>query len=242
MILFVGVVFEIVHLIIPAIVLVTLILVTYRVSKRMFVENKLRWSVLRKSDWMQTDTFPEEQDDAVQTIDLTHFLTKLKDRRRVVFAIITIVIVFTSIFTYGYDQVHQYDSRIIIYESPTGGQSITIGELLFDSFIGVEHPETSPYYLSFECRILDSSVNHYDYSCNYGVRQMTLVEFLALNETEIEEEFRIHGGGGGSGNTFTLSAGTEVYLESEYIWILRFFEINEQTSGSINLWIQIYLT
>lgn len=241
---YVGVTFGLVHLIVPIIVLSIFTIVCYYGSSKMFIENKKRWSALRTNDddWIQDGSAPEQPAAPLQTVELSQSLKNLDDRRRKVISVIVMVIILISAASYGYVQVHPDVSQSVVYESPFGGETVNIGEWMHGSFIGEERSQTAPLYPHCIGQILGLPIGMHNISLNYGAQQMSILDFQALNETEIEDAFNTGRGTYINTDASFMSCGSDVYQESEYVWILRITAVNGQTSGSINIWLQIILT
>ncbi|MGY5880021.1 MAG: hypothetical protein RTV31_07205, partial [Candidatus Thorarchaeota archaeon] len=126
--------------------------------------------------------------------------------------------------------------------SPFGGETVNIGEWMHGSFIGEERSQIAPLYPHCIGQILGLPIGMHNISLNYGAQQMSILDFQALNETEIEDAFNTGRGTYINTDASFISCGSDVYQESEYVWILRITAVNGQTSGSINIWLQIILT
>ncbi|MBN2228772.1 MAG: hypothetical protein JW779_04190 [Candidatus Thorarchaeota archaeon] len=146
-----------------------------------------------------------------------------------------------SFSSYSYSQIQQAESPFVVYESPYGGETVNIGEWIYGSFVGQERPELDPLYTKCSGQVLNWLFSSGNITFNFNSKQLTMVEFLELNDTEIYDSFHtgqnIHTTMDG---TFQ-DAGVDVTQESEYIWVLRFVDINGKTSGTIDVWFQIYL-
>ena len=72
-------------------------------------------------------------------------------------------------------------------------------------------------------------------------RAMTMNEFLALNETEFDDYFS-HSESGNLASTGSFGSGLGGPIhETEYVWVLRFNDINGRTSGTVDAWFQVIL-
>jgi hypothetical protein len=71
---------------------------------------------------------------------------------------------------------------------------------------------------------------------------MTWSEFQALNETEFSDLFD-HSESGNHGVIGTFGGGLSGPIDdSEYVWVLRFNDVNGRTSGSVDIWFQVIIT
>ena len=138
-------------------------------------------------------------------------------------------------------QTRQQEWTQIVYESPSGGETLTIGEWIFDSFTGIEPPPSK--YMSLGCvgRILNwgSGSGYLEFAFEH--RAMSLTEFQNLNETEFEELFG-HSSCGNYGTTGSFGSGWGGPINAqEYVWVLRFTDVNGRTSGTIDVWFQLII-
>ncbi|TFG31692.1 hypothetical protein EU527_11905 [Candidatus Thorarchaeota archaeon] len=237
---YVGTMFGLIHLVLPFGVLVILFFVGYFGSKVMFLSNLPRWS-LEWDDWILRNKTHQEIDSQTRSVKLLAAQQSLDLRRKKVMAVaIGIIIVIPFAFT-SYVQVRQQEWTQVVYESPSGGETLTIGEWTYGSFIGVE-PSPS-IYLCVGCsgRILnwEGGSGYIEYTFQH--RAMTLLDFQKLNETEFDDLFG-HSWGSNHGTTGQFGGGCGGPIgNKDYVWVLKFIDVNGKTSGSINVWFQVMI-
>ncbi|TFG31861.1 hypothetical protein EU527_11440 [Candidatus Thorarchaeota archaeon] len=235
---YVGMRFELVNLVLPVVLWVVIFFVSYLYSKRMFFSNLCRWS-LEWDDWILSDGSQQNVDSSVRFTAILKANRSLESRRKKVIAIAIGLMIFLPIAATSYVQVRQEEWTQLVYESPSGGETLTIGEWSFGSFSGVEPPPS--FYLMVGCsgRILDwdGGLGYIEYSFQY--RGMTLIDFLNLNETEFEDLFE-HSWGTNLGTSGAFGGGWQGPIgDEDYIWVLKLIDVNGRTSGLVNVWFKI---
>jgi len=161
----------------------------------------------------------------------------LKQKRRPVESILVIAIILISIAGIGYISVQQGQWTTVVYQ--TSGMTVEIGEWLYGEFTGLEHPDN--ILLSVGCvgEIIGGGAGSVRFNFNH--REMTLNEFLQLNDTELEDTFgRSWAENFGGSGTFDSGWGGPIH-EQQYVWVLRFLEVYGITEGSIEISFQVII-
>ena len=237
---YVGILFTPMDLVLPLVTWIGLFFVGYLGSRMMFCSNLPRWS-LEWDDWIVRNEVLQSQESPARSAVLVKAQHSLDSRRKKAIAVAIIVIFLVPFVSTNYVQTRQQEWTQIVYESPSGGEILTIGEWTFNSFTGVEPPPSR--YLCLGCvgRILnwEGGAGYLEYVFEH--RAMDLTEFQNLNETEFEDLFG-HSYTGNQGTTGSFSSGWGGPINAqEYVWVLKFTDVNGKTSGTINVWFQLII-
>ena len=237
---YVGTTFQPTHLITPILVWSVLAIICYFGAKRVFINNLSRWTKEREG-WLSSGQSKTELDESTLPANLPTIRKELYRRQRYAVAISIVIIILISLGGFSYVQVRQGEWTQVVYESSSDGESVAIGDWLYGSFTGVEPSDSITLGVTCEGRILDWSGGSGYVFFTFEHRAMTLSEFLALNETEFSDMFD-HGESGNHGviGTFSGSLSGPIH-ETEYVWVLRFNDVNGRTSGSVDIWFQVII-
>ncbi|MHA2425152.1 MAG: hypothetical protein ACXAEF_10210, partial [Candidatus Thorarchaeota archaeon] len=235
---YVGVEFTLPQLIPPILAYLTLSILASLIARYFFHENLIRWE-LSSGDWLKSSKdVPEVQ--VART--LSNLNTQFKSRQKIVGTIVVIVILMIPLLSMSYVNYRYNEASSIIYQSPSGGEVITIGEWKFGDFQGHDIGDNQYLVIHCEGEILEGGGTSDETRFNFEHREMTLLEFQGLNETEIEDIF----GSGETGNygpTMTFHGGWSGPIRNDhYVWGLRFLEVKGQMSGSIRINLRVTLT
>jgi hypothetical protein len=238
---YVGTDFQLIHVISPILVWIFFSIVCYYGARRVFPTNLLRW-IKEREGWLADEQSKANLDDSTLPANLPTLRKELYGRQRKSIAVSVAIIILIFISGFGYVQVKQGELTQVVYESPAGGESVAIGDWLSGSFTGIDPPSSS-ISLGVTCqgRILDWSGGAGDVFFTFEHRAMTWSEFQSLNETEFSDLFdqSEHGNMGVIG---TFGGGLSGPIHNvEYVWVLRFNDVNGQTSGSVNIWFQVII-
>ena len=237
---YVGTLFTPINLVLPIVTWVGLFFIGYIGSKMTYSSNLPRWS-LEWDDWIVRNEALQSQESPARSAALLKAQQSLVSRRKQAIAVAIIIIFLVPFVSTRYVQTRQQEWTQIVYESPSGGETLTIGEWTYNSFTGVEPPPS--HYLSFGCvgRILnwEDGPGHIEFVLEF--REMTLNEFQNLNETEFDDLFG-HSSSGNFGTTGSFSSGWRGPVEAEeYVWVLKFTDVNGKTTGTVNVWFQLII-
>ena len=237
---YVGILFTPTDLILPLATWIGLFFVGYLGSRMMFSSNLPRWS-LEWDDWIVRNEALQSQESPARSAVLVKAQQSLDSRRRKAIAVAIIVIFLVPFVSTNYVQTREQEWTQIAYESPSGGETLTIGEWTFNSFTGLDPPPSRYFSLGCVGRILnwEGGAGYLEYVFEH--RAMNLTEFQNLNETEFEDLFG-HSYAGNQGTTGSFSSGWIGPINAqEYVWVLKFTDVNGRTSGTINVWFQLII-
>jgi len=237
---YVGLLFQLTDLITPILIWSVVAIASYYIGNKIFVNNLSRWK-RERDGWLASEKVADELDDSELPGNLIAIRGELKQRQRygIIIAIATMIVI--SMGGIGYVQVRQGEWTQVVYESPSGGESIAIGDWLYGSFTGVESPPSLTLGITCQGRILNWAGGTGPVYFTFEHREMTLSEFLALNETEFNDLFS-YSESGNLASTGSFSGGLSGPIhETEYVWVLRFNDINGRTSGLVDVWFQVIL-
>jgi len=238
---YVGTDFQLIHVIIPILVWSFFSIICYYGAKRVFFSNLSRW-IKEREGWLADGQSKAKLDDSTLPAHLPIIRRDLYRRQRKATAVSVAIIILIFIGGFGYVQVQQEELTQVVYESPAGGESVAIGNWLSGSFTGIDPPSSS-ISLGVTCqgRILDWSGGAGDVYFTFEHRAMTWSEFQSLNETEFSDLFD-HSENGNMRVIGTFSGGLSGPIhDSEYVWVLRFNNVDGRTSGSVNIWFQVII-
>jgi len=237
---YVGTTFQPIHLITPILVWSVLAIICYFWAKRVFINNLSRWTKEREG-WLSSGQSKTELDESTLPANLPIIRRELYRRQRYAVAISIAIIILISLGGFSYVQVRQGEWTQVVYESPSEGESVEIGNWLYGSFTGVEPSGSISLGVTCEGRILDWSGGTGQVYFTFEHREMTLSEFQELNETEFSDLFD-HSESGNLASTGTFGGGLCGPLRDvEYVWVLRFNDVNGRTSGSVDIWFQVII-
>lgn len=232
---YVGVSFVPEQLILPIFLLFFASAISYVFAKRMFESNLRRWTIER-NQWLATKEGTQNKPESQSSGNLSALYEELKLRRRIIAALAVAAILLIPFAGMGYVSVRQEEWTQVVYESPAGGETVEVGQQwLYGEFFGVDSPDNVDLVVGCQGEIL-SGGGGLDYiTVNFEHRQMSMDEFLHLNDTEIEDMF----GSGESGNygtsgPFSTGWGGPIHAV-QYTWALRFLDVLGQTEGTIRV-------
>jgi hypothetical protein len=158
----------------------------------------------------------------------------MKEQRSFSAALLVTAILLVSLsgMTYVIVQREQYTQ--VVYE--INGHILEIGvDWLYGEFRGTDLPGDMYLMVGIVGEIAEGTGGSVRY--NFDHRQMTLAEYLQLNETEHEEMFGRSESGeyGGVGTRFGGGGWGGPIRDETYVWTLRFLEVGGRTSGSITI-------
>lgn len=238
---YVGTDFQLIHVITPIVVWTFFSIVCYYGARKVFFANLSRW-VKEREGWLSGEQSKTDLDDSTLPANLPIIRRDLYKRQRKAIAVSVAIVILIFIGGFGYVQVKQGELTQVVYESPSGGESVAIGDWLYGSFTGIDPPSSS-ISLGITCqgRILDWSGGTGYVYFTFEHRDMTWSEFQGLNETEFSDLFET-GESGNHGVIGTFGSGLSGPIhENEYVWVLRFNDVNGRTSGSVNIWFQVVI-
>jgi len=215
-------------------------ILTYTRGRKIFIENLSRWKKQRDG-WLVSEQETGESDSSILPADLPAIRNELHQRQRYAVVVAIAIIILISMGGPGYVQLRQSEWTQVVYESPSGGENLVIGDWVSGSFTGVEPSSSVTLGVTCEGRILDWNGGTGDVYFTFEHRAMTWSDFLDLNETEFLDMFET-GESGNIGVVGTFGGGLCGPIhDSEYVWALRFNNVNGQTSGSVEVWFQVIL-
>ena len=237
---YVGTLFQPIHVVAPILVWSFFSIVCYYGARRVFFDNLSRWTKEREG-WLSSGQSKTKLDDSTLPANLPTIRKELYRRQRYAVAISIAIIILISMGGFSYVQVRQGEWTKIVYESPSEGESVAIGDWLYGSFTGIEPSNSILLGVTCEGRILDWSGGSGYVYFTFEHRAMTSSEFQGLNETEFSDMFG-HSEGGNHGVIGTFNGGLSGPIhETEYVWVLRFNDVNGRTSGSVDIWFQVII-
>ena len=184
--------------------------------------------------WLETDESLPVKDQMQRKIDLTASHTALKQRRKLVAVFLVTAILLIPLGGMSYVSTQQSTWTTVVYEA--SGVTVELGvDWLYGEFTGLE--PTDNIDLAVGCEGGNGGSAHF----NFKHRQMTLGEFLLLNDTELEDMFgRSESGNIGESDTFSSGWGGPIHA-NQYIWVLRFNEVGGETEGFITISFQVII-
>jgi hypothetical protein len=243
-----GVLIEPIALVVPVVLYVITSVLTLVGSIRLFRSNRQRWS-FEEDPWLKgakletdpEDSQPETTRKAI--MKLAELNEALRVRKKVTGILLVLLVAGIPLAGLGYTTVRGQEFYEVIYESPSGGETLAIGEWLFGSFF-VQELEGDRYYrISWPADILDwgSCPDELRYEGDF--REMSLDEFNNMNASERARLF------GSSYSTFQkpatrVSSGYGgIFGEGERVWALRFTDSEgEIVPGTLRVHILVELT
>jgi hypothetical protein len=241
---YVGVDFLPNQLVIPIIVLVMIGVFTYVLAGKMYNSNLARWVSERElwlspkgddKQWLKSEERTSERFQSQLSIKITEARSALKKRQHMASAILVISIVLIPIGGIEYVSVRHDEWTTVVYQ--TSGLSLGIGEWIYGEFTGLDPPVNINLDVGCVGRIIGGAGGSVRF--NFDHRSMTLVEFLQLNDTEVE---RLFGQGVAEsflgGGAFNSGWGGPIYAQ-QYVWALRFLEVGGTTEGQIEVSFQV---
>jgi len=232
---YVGVSFVPAQLMLPILLLIFASAISYVFAKRMFESNLHRWTIER-NQWLATEEGTQDKAEAQSGVNLPALYEELKLRRRIMAALAVAAILLIPLAGMGYTSVRQEEWTQVVYESPAGGEMVEVGQQwLSGEFFGVDPPDNVDLAVGCQGEIL-SGGGDLDYiTINFEHRQMSMDEFLHLNDTEVEDMFgRGESGNYGTSGIFGTGWGGPIHAV-QYIWVLRFLDVLGQTEGSVRV-------
>jgi hypothetical protein len=173
--------------------------------------------------------------DGQKSESLIRLRAKMTARRKTVAVPLILLIAFIPLLGFAYTQQRIAEYYYVVYESPSGGELVEIGQWLSGSFMGMDVPDYVSPLVGCEGEIENWVGGPGDIRFNFQHREMTLMEFQQMNATEKEDLF-------GSGwtrsyeRTGTFDSGEEGPIHDvEYVWALRFLDINGETEGTFSI-------
>lgn len=237
---FVGTLFQPIHVVAPILVWSFVSIVCYYVARKVFSNNLSRW-IKEREGWLSSDQSTTQLDDSNLPANLPAIRRGFYRRQRYAIVVSIAIIIVIGVSGFGYVQVKQGEWTQVVYESPSEGESTVIGDWLYGSFTGVEPPTSISLGLTCQGRILDWSGGTGQVYFTFEHRAMTLSEFQELNETEFSYWFD-YSESGNLASTGTFGSGLCGPLHDvEYVWVLRFNDVNGRTSGSVDIWFQVII-
>jgi hypothetical protein len=239
---YVGTAFQPIHLVAPILVWSVYAIVSYLKARGVFYDNLSRWTEEREG-WLASKQSKTTVDDSTLPANLQVIRKGLYRRQRYALVVSIAMILVIAIGGFGYIQVQRGELTQVVYESPSEGESVAIGDWLYGSFTGIDPTSSSiTLYVTCQGRILDWSGGSGYVYFTFEHRDMTWSEFQELNETEFLDMFET----GESGNhgvigTFSGSLSGPIH-NTEYVWVLRFNDVNGRTSGDVDIWFQVIIT
>lgn len=239
---YVGTAYQPIHLVTPLLVWSVYAIVSYLKARGVFYENLSRW-IEERDGWLASEQSKAKVDDSTLPANLSAIRKGLHKRQRYALAVSITMILLIAIGGFGYIQIKRGELTQVVYESPSEGESIAIGDWLYGSFTGVEPPSSSiTMGVTCQGRILDWSGGAGYVYFTFEHRDMTWSEFQALNETEFSDLFD-HSENGNYGVIGTFGGGLSGPIHNtEYVWVLRFNDVNGRTSGDVDIWFQVIIT
>jgi hypothetical protein len=170
----------------------------------------------------------------------SNFSTKNKSKRRFSIALLVATVLLISLGGVTYVTIQREQYTTVVYE--INGYILDIGvEWLYGEFRGMDLPGDMYLMVGIVGEIAEGNGGSVRY--NFDYRQMTLTEYLQLNESEHDDLFGrsesgeygllgTHFGGGGWGGPIR---------DETYVWVLRFLEVGGMTSGSITISFQVII-
>lgn len=237
---YVGTNFQLIHVVAPILVWSFFSIVCYYGARKVFFDNLSRWGKEREG-WLSSEQSTTILDESTLPANLPEIRRELYRRQRYAVVVSIAVILMISMGGFGYVQVSQGEWTQVVYESPSEGESVEIGDWLYGSFTGVEPSASIFLGITCEGRILDWTGGYGYVDFTFEHSSLTLSEFLGLNETEFSDMFG-HSESGNTGVVGTFNGGLSgPILDSEYVWVLRFNDVNGRTSGNVDVWFQVIL-
>lgn len=224
--------------IVPGLVLYGIVAIfSYLISRGLFILNYKRWQIHYKG-WLIHE---ESDEDSTPHIDMAKIILELKERRRYAATFAVIVILLVPLIS-SFRVTSQLDEwRVVVYESPPGGESVEIGTWLYGSFSGMDPDEYVSLMVGCEGEILEGGDGTPGIRYNFQHRQMTLGDLLPINETAMDDEF----GRGVAENRDAITTfgggGSGPIHDVEYIWVLRFLEVGGQTGGMLRISLRVVI-
>jgi hypothetical protein len=219
---YVGLIFTPSQLIMPIGILCIASVLCYWGAHKVFFNNISRWSLEVKDYNLEeySNLNPLSENEKGKLRNLTK---DLDSRRRAVIAVSVLIILIVPIFGSSYVSTRDNEWTEVVYSSPDEGEFIAIGSETVDLSIGCEGEILSWVGGSGYIRL------------NFDIDQMTTSEFQSLNDTQLEDLFgsSISGVRGTTGHFGTGWRGP--IWNEDYIWVLRFLNINGKTSGTIHV-------
>lgn len=245
---YVGVNFVPIQLVIPLSLFIIIAVVFYLLSRWMFHSNLIRWTIERElwlstkggkmERWLETDDILPVMNQFQSKITLTVSQTALKQRRRLVAAFLITAILLIPMGGMSYVSTQQNEWTTVVYE--VSGVTVELGvDWLYGEFTGLEPADNIDLLVGCEGEIAGGNGGSAHFNFNH--RQMTLNEFLQLNDTELEDMFgRSESGNFGERDTFSGGWSGPIHAV-QYIWVLRFNEVGGETEGFITISFQVII-
>jgi len=238
---YVGTIYQPTQLVVPILVWSVIAIVSYFGARRIFFENLPLW-IEERDGWLSSEEPLVKPDTSTKPRVLPTIRRELHERQRNAVAIAIAIIILISIGGLGYVQVRQDEWFQVVYESPAGGETVAIGNWLNGTFTGIDPSPSITLGVSCEGRILDWTGGAGNVFLTFEKRAMSLSDFQALNDTEFLDMFD-SGESGNLGVTGTFGSGRNGPIhDNEYVWALRFNEINGRTSGLVDVWFQLTIS
>jgi hypothetical protein len=223
------------QLILPILLLIFASAISYVFAQRMFESNLHRWTIER-NQWLAAEEGTQDKPEALSSVNLSALYEELKLRRRIMAALAVAAILLIPLAGMGYTSVRQEEWTQIVYESPAGGEMVEVGQQwLSGEFFGVNPPDNVDLAVGCQGEIIGGGGDLDYITVNFEHRQMSLDEFLHLNDTEVEDMFGCgESGTHGTSGSFGTGWGGPIHAV-QYIWALRFLDVLGQTEGTIRV-------
>lgn len=236
----VGLLFQPIDVIVPILIWSFFAILTYYRGSKVFINNLSRWK-RQRDGWLVSEQETGELDNSILPADLPSIRNELHQKQRYAVIAAIVIIILISMGGAGYVQIRQNEWTQVVYESPSGGENLVIGDWVCGSFTGVEPSPSVTLGVTCEGRILDWIGGSGYVYFTFEHRPMTWSDYQDLNETEFLDMFETGEiGQHGVVGTFGVGLSGPIH-DSEYVWALRFNDINGRTSGSVDIWFQVIL-
>jgi hypothetical protein len=244
MVYYMGFFFTAENLVLPLIFYIGLAVVSVLIGQKVLPHVINRWH--QKRSWVEETEKAGEAtaiDRSETAISPKGLLSDTGQRRRLLAAILVVLILLVPVAGFTYITSQQDQSEVVIYETQSTGIMLSLGEWLYGTFEVSQPPPGVSRMISYQLNILDWGSSQDEMWYVHSCRPVTLDDFELMNDTEREDA-------GYAGGSLVTRDRTE-YGSAWYglsgiwgtqVWAIRFLDSNwNVTAGSLAITLRVVL-
>jgi hypothetical protein len=245
--MYVGFIFEPIGLIIPIIGMIIISLLSWDLILQLFEVDLKRW-ILKSTVWLEEETLKESEIQRVlDPIKHQHMLDQshasLNQQRRLAGIAIALILIITPLISIGYTSIRQGESVTTQYQSPTEGDTVSLGQWFAVELDIPAPPEGQENWFKIEGEIIDWNGCPDTIKWHTGFNEMTLEDFNELNDTEKSELFRPWRNLDKSNPSFGTGSFNYQFSSGTWVWACRFTDPNSNfTIGYLRVLFEMTVT
>jgi hypothetical protein len=198
--------------------------------------------------WLEEETLKESEIQRVlDPIKHQHMLDQshasLNQQRRLAGIAIALILIITPLISIGYTSIRQGESVTTQYQSPTEGDTVSLGQWFAVELDIPAPPEGQENWFKIEGEIIDWNGCPDTIKWHTGFNEMTLEDFNELNDTEKSELFRPWRNLDKSNPSFGTGSFNYQFSSGTWVWACRFTDPNSNfTIGYLRVLFEMTVT